>query len=115
MTNDELNKYLDEKLAIGAISFETNVQVRHEIRMRDAELKECSAAQIREANRAIDGESEVKALRAELDELKAVIDGIRDLARTGLPIVGYTPEMWAEHRLHQIASEANHALTAHGA
>jgi hypothetical protein len=47
---NELNKYLDEKLAIGAISFETDAQVRHEIRMRDADNT---------------------GLRADLDALKA--------------------------------------------
>jgi hypothetical protein len=44
VTTDELKKYLDEKYSIGAISFETDAQVRHDIRMRDAEIRDLRAA-----------------------------------------------------------------------
>ena len=50
---------------------------------------------------------------AEIAEMRRLIEDTRDLARTGLPIEGYTPEQWNDYRLIGIAGSLTTYLTYH--
>lgn len=49
----------------------------------------------------------LEAILVELDKLRLQMIDIRDLARTGLPLPGYTDEQWTQHRLNMIAAMAD--------
>ena len=49
-------------------------------------------------------------LEKHVERLEAVLEYIRDLARTGLPPAGYSGEQWAQHKLARIAAKADTVL-----
>lgn len=62
--------------------------------------------------------AELAALRArnkELEDARETIIDSRDLARTRLPIAGFTEEEWANHRTNRIAGILSAWLDRHPA
>jgi ethanolamine utilization microcompartment shell protein EutS len=78
MTTDELNKYLDKKLDIGAISFLVDAQVRHEIRMRDAEIAQAKADLVIKTLENAKGAVVLGDLQSEQEKLQRIISDVAE-------------------------------------